>query len=444
MNKIINLPDGRSPAPSRPAAFGFIFFSAVASAASIGIMFPVLPNLLKQLTHGDTASAAYWNAVFATFGGLLSLFAGPILGVLSDRWGRRPVLLVSLFGLGFDFLLMAFAPNLAWLFIGRLISGATSGLFSTANAYVADVTTAEGRAKAFGWMGSAFSFGFVAGPAIGGLLGQINLRLPFGVASVLVLANAVYGLFVLPESLPRERRTAAFSLRQANPIGALNLLRSRPGLPELGAIYFLNQLAQMVWPTIFVLYAGYRYGWTPGAVGLNLMAGGLAGVLVQSLLVGPFIASFGERNALITGAGAAALALAWFAYAPTGWMFVLGMPVSSLSGLMVPGLQGLMTRRVGSNEQGQLQGANQSMAGLASVIGPAIFGLSLAWAVRNPAQHLTGLPLLEAAVAMAGCALLALSLRPRIPSVQSAESPMPGREGGAMAARRPRAERKPA
>lgn len=397
---------------SRSAAFGFIFGSAVVSAMSIGIMVPILPNLLKQFTGGDTASAAEWNVMFATAGGVMSFLAGPILGLLSDRLGRRPVLLISLFGLGFDFLFMAFAPSLAWLFVGRLISGATSGLFSTANAYVADVTSPENRARAFGWMGSAFSFGFLAGPAIGGLLGQVNLRLPFMAAAALTLVNALYGLLILPESLPRDRRTASFSLRRANPIGALRLLRSRQGLPALAVIYFLNQLAQMVWPSVFVLYTGYRYGWTPGIVGLAMMAGGLMGVGVQSLLVGPVIHRVGERGAMIAGALAAAVGLSWYSLAPTGLAYLIGMPISCLGGLMIPGLQGLMTRRAGPSEQGQLQGANQSLAGLASVIGPSVFGISFAWAVRHPTAHLPGLPLMAAAAAMAACTILGLAFRP--------------------------------
>jgi DHA1 family tetracycline resistance protein-like MFS transporter len=392
----------------RSAAFGFIFVSAVASAMSIGIMVPILPNLLKQFAGGDTASAASWNVLFATCGGAMSFLAGPILGLLSDRWGRRPVLLISLFGLGFDFLFMAFAPSLAWLFLGRLISGATSGIFSTANAYVADVTAPENRARAFGWMGSAFSVGFLAGPAIGGMLGQVNLRLPFIAAAALTLINALYGLMILPESLPPERRVASFSLRRANPIGSLRLLRSREGLLALAGVQFLNQLAQMVWPSIFVLYVGYRYGWTPGVIGLNMMAGGLLGIGVQTFLVGPVIGRFGERGALIAGAAAASIGLTWYGVAPTGLAYIAGMPISCLGGLMIPGLQGLMTRRVGPSEQGQLQGANQSLAGLASVIGPSIFGLSFAWAVRHPAAHLPGLPLLEAGAAMAACLVIGL------------------------------------
>ena len=405
---------GDNPNPSddlpagRRAAFGFIFVSAIASAMSIGIMVPILPNLLKQFTGGDTASAAEWNVVFATCGGMMSFFAGPILGLLSDRLGRRPVLLISLTGLGLDFLFMAFAPSLGWLFVGRLISGATSGVFSTANAYVADVTPPEKRARAFGWMGAAFSFGFLAGPAIGGLLGQVSLRLPFLAAAALTLANALYGALILPESLVPERRATHFDLSRANPLGSLRLLRSKEGLLGLGGIYFLSQIGQMVWPSVFVLYVGYRYGWTPGIIGLNMMAGGLMGVGVQSFLVGPVIRRFGEKGALLAGAGAAVIAFVWYGLAPTGFLYLCGMPISCLGGLLIPGLQGLMTRHVGPGEQGQLQGANQSLAGIASMIGPVLFGLSFAGAVRHPAWHLPGLPMLLAAASTAGCFALAL------------------------------------
>jgi DHA1 family tetracycline resistance protein-like MFS transporter len=402
--------EGEPAAPRRRATFGFIFVSAVTSAMSIGIMVPILPNLLKQFVGGDTAAASEWNVLFATCGGLMSFLAGPILGLLADRLGRRPVLLVSLSGLGFDFLFMAFAPSLAWLFVGRLISGATSGVFSTANAYVADVTAPADRARAFGWMGAAFNVGFLAGPAIGGLLGQVNLRLPFMAAAALTLANALYGALILPESLPPERRAARFALSKANPLGSLALLTSRPGLGELAGIYFLFQLAMMVWPSVFVLYTGYRYGWTPGIVGLTMMVGSLMGIGVQSFLVGPTISRFGERGAMLAGATAGTIGLSWYALAPNSLVYWLGMPVNCFGGLMTPGLQGLMTHRVGPDEQGQLQGANQSMAGLASLLGPSLFGLSFAWAVRHPAAHLPGLPLLVAAAVSAGCVILSLRI----------------------------------
>ncbi|WP_332700912.1 TCR/Tet family MFS transporter [Devosia sp.] len=400
----MDVPLGAPPAAGR-AAFGFIFVSAITTAMSFGLMIPIMPALLKQFTGGDTAAASEWNVVFATVGGVMSLFAGPILGLVSDRVGRRPVLLVSLCGLGVDFLLMALAPSLTWLLIGRMISGATSGAFSTANAYVADVTLPEGRARAFGWMGAAFSFGFLAGPAIGGLLGEVNLRLPFLAAAALTLVNVIYGAFVLPESLPPERRVARFDWRKANPIGSLNLLRSHHELFGLAGIHFLNQLAQMVWPSVFVLYTSYRYDWSPVVTGLYMMAGGVLGVAVQSFLVGPVVARFGERGAMLIGASASIVGFIWYGLAPTSLIYMACMPISCLAGLLTPGLQGLMTRRVGPSEQGQLQGANQALMGLASVVGPSLFGLSFAWAVRH--EVLPGLPLFLAALATAAALGLA-------------------------------------
>jgi len=389
------------------AAFGFIFVSAVASAMSIGIMVPILPNLLKQFSGGDTAMAAEWNVTFAVAGGMMSFFAGPVLGLLSDRFGRRPVLLISLTGFGTDFLFMAFAPSLWWLFVGRLISGATSGIFSTANAYVADVTAPENRARAFGWMGSAFSFGFLAGPAIGGLLGNYNLRWPFMAAAALTLVNAFYGLLVLPESLPENRRATSFRWRRANPLGSLTLLRSHHELLPLAGVGFLNQLANMVWPSVFVLYTGYRYHWTPGTTGFVMMGGSVLGIAVQSFLVGPAVQRLGERGCMLAGAASAAVALGWYSLAPTGLIYLIGMPLSALWGLLIPGLQGLMTRRVGPTEQGQLQGANQSLIGISSVLGPLLYGLSFAWAIRHPQTSFSGLPMFLASVTMMTCLVLA-------------------------------------
>ncbi|MBS0411112.1 MAG: TCR/Tet family MFS transporter [Proteobacteria bacterium] len=401
--------DQTAPSGGRTAAFGFIFASAVASALSIGIMVPILPNLLKQFSGGDTASAAQVNVVFATCGGAMSFLAGPVLGLLSDRFGRRPVLLVSLSGLGLDFLFMAFAPSLGWLFVGRLISGATSAVFSTANAYVADVTPPERRARAFGWMGAAFSVGFLVGPALGGLLGNINLRLPFMAGAGLTLLNALYGFFVLPESHPPERRTVSLAWRRANPVGALRLLSSHHELLALAGIYFLSQLAQMIWPSIYVLYVGYRYGWTPGFIGLAMMAGSVMGVGVQSFVVGPVIKRFGERGAVLAGSAAAAVAFTWYGLAPTGWVYLAGLPISCFGGLLIPGLQGLMTQRVSPSEQGQLQGANQSLAGLGSMIGPSLFGLPFSWAVRHPQYGVPGIGMLEGAAICVACVILAVA-----------------------------------
>ena len=385
------MPVGR---PKRRAAFGFIFATALMNAISFGIMIPILPNLIKEFTGGDYAAASLTNVLFATVWGVMQFFCGPVLGMLSDRIGRRPVLLISLFGLAVDFLFMALAPSLSWLFLGRVINGMTAASFSTAGAYVADVTPPERRAQTFGWMGSAFSFGFLVGPALGGLLAQHSLRLPFFVAAALTGVNWLYGLLVLPESLPPERRIARFEWRRANPVGSLNFLRRHAELLDLAFINFLFFLAQNVLPSIFVLYAGYRYNWTPLVMGLTLMGTGALGVLVQLLLVQPVVTRIGERGTLLLGALGGAVGFALYGFAATGWFYIASAPVFALMNLMQPGLQGLMTRRVGPQEQGQLQGANQSLQGIASIIGPLVFGTVFAWAVRHDATlHLPGLPI---------------------------------------------------
>jgi DHA1 family tetracycline resistance protein-like MFS transporter len=384
--------------PKRRAAFGFIFATALMNAISFGIMIPVLPNLIKQFTGGDFAAASLTNVLFATVWGLMQFFCGPILGLLSDRIGRRPVLLISLFGLAVDFLFMALAPSLSWLFVGRVINGMTASSFATAGAYVADVTPPQDRAKTFGWMGSAFSFGFLVGPAFGGLLAEQSLRLPFFVAAGLTAVNWLYGLLVLPESLPPERRITRFEWRRANPVGSLNFLRRHSELLDLAFINFLFYLAQNVLPSIFVLYAGYRYHWSPLIMGMTLMGTGALGVAVQLLLVGPIVSRIGERNTLLLGAAGGAMGFALYGFAPTGTIYLASAPIFALMNLMQPGLQGLMTRRVGPQEQGQLQGANQSLQGISSIIGPLVFGTIFAWAVRNDATfHAPGLPIFLAA-----------------------------------------------
>jgi DHA1 family tetracycline resistance protein-like MFS transporter len=403
---------------SRQAAFRFVFACALMNAVSFGIMIPVLPNLIKHLVGGDTATASTWNVVFSVTWGVMQLFCGPILGMLSDRIGRRPVLLISLLGLAVDFLFMAFAPNLGWLFVGRVINGMTAASFSTANAYVADVTEPKDRAKAFGWMGSAFSFGFLVGPVLGGFLagefmhgylGDFALRLPFLVAAALTSINWLYGLFVLPESLPPERRMAKFNWARANPLGSLAFLQAHGELLGLATVGFLFQLAHTVLPTIFVLYAGFRYHWGSDMVGLTMMLTGILGVVVQTFFVGPVVARIGERGALLLGALGGAAGFTLYGLAPNGWAYVAAAPVFAVMSFLQPGLQGLMTRRVGPQEQGRLQGANQSLQGIASVTGPMIFGLTFAWAVRHDAVlHAPGLPIFIAGGLLLGAFLLAL------------------------------------
>jgi Arabinose efflux permease len=393
----------------RQASFGFIFAVALMNSISFGIMIPILPNLIKQFAGGDTASASEWNLVFAAAWGVMQFFSSPILGLMSDRWGRRPVLLISLLGLGVDFFFMALAPSLWWLFVGRILNGLTAASFSAANAYLADVTVPEKRARLFGLMGAAFSVGFIFGPALGGVLADhFGLRAPFYAAGALTLVNWLYGYFVLPESLPPEKRAKTFDWRRANPVGSLQLLRSRPGLLGLASIGFLFQLSHMVLPTIFVLYMGHRYGWTPSVMGFTFMLTGLAGLVVQSTLVGPVVKRIGERNAVLLGTLGGAAGFVWYGLAPTGTIYLLGVPIFALTGFLMPGLQGLMTRRVAPHEQGQLQGANQSLTGLAAIFGPIVFGELFAWSLRHPALNMPGLAIFLAAGLLGAAFLIAL------------------------------------
>lgn len=404
----------QAPADRRKAAFGFIFACSLMNSVSFGIMIPVLPNLIKHFTGGDTAQASEINVIFASTWGVMQLLCGPVLGMLSDRIGRRPVLLISFLGLAVDFLFMAFAPSLAWLFIGRIINGITAASFSTANAYVADVTPPQDRAKTFGLMGAAFSFGFLVGPVLGGflagpamtkVLGDFALRLPFLVAAALTAVNLVYGYFILPESLPPERRIKAFNWRKANPLGSLVFLRGHGDLMGLASTGFLFQLAHSVLPSIFVLYAGYRYHWGTDLVGLTLLLTGVLGLIVQTLLVGPVVKRIGERGALLLGTFGGAAGFLCYSLAPTGLAYIAAAPVFALSNFLNPGLQGLMTRRVGPQEQGQLQGANQSLQGIASILGPIIYGETFAWAIRHASAP--GLPIMIASALLFAAFLLA-------------------------------------
>jgi MFS transporter, DHA1 family, tetracycline resistance protein len=359
-------------AAGRRAAFAFIFVTVALDMLALGVMIPVLPRLVVAFRGGDVASAA---SVVGWFGfvwaGGQFLFS-PVVGALSDRFGRRPVVLLSNFGLGLDYLVMALAPSLAWLFVGRVISGITSSSFSTAGAYVADVTPPEDRAAKFGMLGAAFGLGFIVGPAVGGLLGAVNLRLPFWVAAGLSLANAAYGYFVLPESLPPERRVKS-SWRMANPVGSLVMVRARPALVGLVVAAFLYYVAHEVWPSLFVLYSGYRYGWGERAVGLALAAVGVCQMLVAVFLVKAAVKRLGEWGTLLAGLGSGMLGSLAGGLATSGAWFALSIPFGGLMGLTMPALQSLMTARVGPTEQGRLQGVVSSVQGVAFMLGPVLF-----------------------------------------------------------------------
>ncbi|PTL77197.1 TCR/Tet family MFS transporter [Vitiosangium sp. GDMCC 1.1324] len=397
-----------APPSPRRAALVFIFVTVLLDILAMGMIIPVLPGIVEGFLNGDTARASEVFGLFSTVWALMQFVFSPVLGALSDRYGRRAVILVSNFGLGLDYILMALASSLHWLFVGRVISGITAASISTASAYIADVTPPEKRAASFGMIGAAFGVGFVLGPALGGVLGGVDPRMPFWVSAALSLANAMYGLFVLPESLPPERRKA-FSWRRANPVGALNLLRSNREVQGLASVHFLYNLAHVALPSVFVLYGSYRFGWDQRTVGLTMAGVGLCSLFVQGGLVRPLVKKVGERRALLLGLSFGAVGFTIYGLAPTGHLFWLGVPVMSLWGLFGPASQGLMSSRISQSEQGQLQGALSSLMGIAGMIGPTIFTQTFAYFIGPRLDwNLPGAPFLFAtlllifAIALAG------------------------------------------
>jgi len=398
-----------APAPVRQAAITFIFITVVLDVLAMGIIIPVLPRLIEDFLQGDTARAAEMFGVFATVWALMQFFCSPIIGMLSDRFGRRRVILLSNFGLGLDYIVMALAPTIGWLFVGRIISGITGASFTTAGAYIADVTPKEKRASSYGILGAAWGLGFVLGPALGGILGAVNPRLPFWAAAGMTLLNALYGLLVLPESLPPEKRTPKFVWARANPLGSLKLLRSHHELFGLATVNFLYYLAHQVLQSVMVLYVGYRYNWNARTVGLTLAVIGIGSVIVQGGLVRPVVARIGDRRALFTGLVFGTLGFAAWGLAPTGVLFLAAIPLGSLMGFYGPAAQGLMTHRVSASEQGQLQGANSSVQGIAGLVGPGIFTWTFARFIRpDSAWQLPGAPFLLGSLVLVTALLIAL------------------------------------
>jgi DHA1 family tetracycline resistance protein-like MFS transporter len=400
-----------APIPPRRAALAFIFITIVLDMLAVGMIVPVLPNLVISFMGGNTEQAARMYGIFGTVWALMQFIFAPVLGTLSDRFGRRPIVLLSNFGLGLDYILMALAPTLSWLFIGRVISGITAASVPAASAYIADVTPEEKRAGAFGMLGAAFGLGFIVGPALGGVLGNISPRLPFWVAAALSLVNAMYGLLVLPESLSREKR-APFAWKRANPVGSLKLLRSHPELFGLAGVTFLSSLAHESLPNTFVLYATYRYGWDQQTIGLALATVGVCYAVVQGGLVGRIVGGLGERKALIVGLLFGAIGFSIYGVAVVGWVFWVGIPLMSIWGISGPAAQGMMCRRVTPSEQGQLQGAISSLRGITGMLGPGLFTFTFATFIGAKRDwHLPGSPFLVSAVMLLGSMVMVHSLK---------------------------------
>jgi len=339
---------------------------------SLGVVIPITAKLIKQLSGDNPIDAASYVGWFGTIWALMQFFSSPIMGALSDRFGRRPVLLISAFGLGIDYIIMALAPNLIWLFVGRILAGVTAASFSTASAYIADVTPPEKRSAAYGIYGATFGLGFILGPALGGYLGDIDLRLPFWVSAGLTLLNACYGLLFLPESLPRELRKP-FRWSRANPLGSLMLLKSVPGLLPMAISLFTYQLAHSVFSSVFVLYTDKRFLWTPGQVGQALAIVGILNFIVQGALIRPLMGILGERWMVFIGLIGGILGFTAYGVVDTGPLFMASTVIFCTMGFFSAAIQGLMSKRMDPSMQGQLSGANSSLNGIAGMIGPLLF-----------------------------------------------------------------------
>lgn len=390
---------------SHRAGTAFILVTAALDVLAFGLIIPVLPTLIEQFA-GSQAAAGIWNGVLVALWAAAQFVASPVIGSLSDRFGRRPVILVSVAGMAVDWVLMAIAPNLWWLVVGRVVAGVTSSSFTTVYAYLADITAPEQRARAFGLVGAAFSGGFVLGPFLGGVLGEIDPRAPFWAAAAMSAVAFVYGWLILPESLAKENRTP-FSWRRANPFGAMKLLNSRPGLLRLTGVYFLFMLGQHVYSAVYVLYATHRYGLSTLHVGLLLGMWGALEMVVQTFMVGPTAQRFGERRTMVAGLLFGALGLAGMGLATSAVGFMLMMLPGALMSLAMPTAQSLMTQKVSEAEQGQLQGASMSVASIAGVVSPVFFGTIYAMSVGERALiPFVGTAFLIAAGVLAGAALL--------------------------------------
>ncbi|HVN68816.1 MAG TPA: TCR/Tet family MFS transporter [Candidatus Binatia bacterium] len=361
---------------ARSGATIFIFVTVLIDMLTFGMIGPVLPKLIASFVGNDYAYAAEIIGIFATAWALMQFFCSPLLGILSDRVGRRPVILISNAVTVVDYAIMAWAPNLWWLFGGRVLSGIATANMTAASAYIADVTPPEKRAAAFGMIGSAFGLGFMIGPAIGGLVGTINPRFTFWAAAGFALINTLYGLFVLPESLPRERRTPRIEWKRANPLGSLKLLRSHHELWGLAWVNFITYVAHEVFPNVWVIYCIAAFGWSTGSVGLTLTLVGAVSAINQATMVGRVVKRFGERRILLASLVVAVLGLGLLGM-PNGIVFLIGAVLISLPMYQATS-QALMTRRVGAGEQGELQGALGSLRGISMLIGPSIFTLTFA------------------------------------------------------------------
>jgi MFS transporter, DHA1 family, tetracycline resistance protein len=408
---------------SRKAAMGFIFITLLIDVTGLGIIIPVFPDLIKELTGGNISQVSQWGGVLTVIYAIMQFFCAPIIGNLSDKYGRRPVLLISLLGFGIDYLFMAFAPNIWWLFISRVIAGITGASFTTASAYIADVSNNETRAKNFGLLGAAFGLGFIIGPSLGGLLAHFGLRVPFYVAAACCLLNAAYGYFVLPESLSKEHRRK-FEWKRANPLGSVTHLKKYPSvlglIASLVLVYIAAHALQSTWTYINI----ERFNWSPQMLGYSLAVVGIMTALVQGVLIRFINPKLGNEKSVYIGLAIYSVGMLAFAFANKSWMMFAFMIPYCLGGIAGPALQAILAGHVPRNEQGELQGALTSMISLTSIIGPLVMTNLFAWFTKpNAPVHFSGAPFLLGSVLLMVSALVAYSVlkHEKVPAAQESK-----------------------
>jgi DHA1 family tetracycline resistance protein-like MFS transporter len=349
----------------------FIVITVALDAMGVGLIVPVMPELIREIRGTSISDAAYWGGLLSFTYAFMQFLCGPLLGNLSDRFGRRPVLIVSLIFMGLDYLLMAVAPSLMLLFVARLVSGVTGATYSTASAYLADTSKKGNRASNFGLIGAAFGIGFVLGPALGGLLGEFGLRMPFLVAAGLALLNAAFGLLVLPETLPKARRRQ-FEWRRADPLRALLRVRNLPAVGGLMLVLLVFCVGQNVYAVIWSYFTIEKFSWSLATVGLSLAAYGSCAALVQISLLGRMVRRWGEDNTARFGIAISVAAMVGIVFLNQGWMIFAGMPIVALGAVVGPSLQAMMSDRVDDHEQGELQGVYSSIIAIASIVSPLL------------------------------------------------------------------------
>jgi DHA1 family tetracycline resistance protein-like MFS transporter len=381
----------------RPA-LGFIFVTLLIDVTGLGIIIPVLPDLIQELTGGTLSDASRYGGWMLFAYAFMQFICAPIMGALSDRFGRRPVLLASLFGFGFDYMLMAIAPTIAWLFIGRIIAGIMGASFTTAAAYIADISTPEKRAQNFGLIGAAFGLGFIVGPLLGGVLGPFGSRVPFMVAAGLSLLNWLYGYFILPESLAPENRRS-FDWKRANPIGSLLNLKRFPVIMGLVVSLVLLYVAAHAVQTNWPYYTKERFSWDSKMIGVSLAVVGVVSAVVQGGLIRIIIPKLGQQRSVYVGLSLYAAGFILFALASQSWMMFAFTAVYCFGGIAGPALQGIISTIVPANEQGELQGALTSLMSATSIIGPPLMTNTFAYFTdTNAPIYLPGAPMLLGAV----------------------------------------------